>query len=109
MSCVCVGFFHPAVLYLLSELNLLPSKVFWWQQCLRFWNKIVAAPLDSFHRTVLLDNLQDAVRFRIRNFSSSVAVALQSVGPVQAASCTGSAAHSVHNDLEHTLDHTCVQ
>ena len=65
---------------LLSELNLLPLKVFWWRQCLRFWNKLVAAPLDSFHRTVLLDNLQDAVRFRVRNFSSSVAVALQSVG-----------------------------
>ena len=56
---------------LLCELNLLPLKVFWWRQCLCFWDKLVAVPLDSFHRTVLLDNLQDAVRFRVRNFSSS--------------------------------------
>ena len=65
---------------LLSELNLLPLKVFWWRQCLQLGTEIVAAPLDSFHRTVLLDNLQDAVRFRVCTFSSSVAVALLSVG-----------------------------
>ena len=48
---------------LLSELDLLPLRVFWWRQCLWSWNKIVATLLDSCHETVLLDNLPDAVRF----------------------------------------------
>ena len=61
---------------LLSELDLLPLRVSWWR-CLRFWNKMVAVPLNSFQCTVLVDNSQC---FRVRNFPSSVAIALQSVG-----------------------------
>ena len=45
---------------------------YWWRQSLRFWNKLARAPHGSFHtKTVLLDNLQDSVRFRVRNFSRS--------------------------------------
>ena len=63
-----------------SELNVLRLKVFLVAAVSTLWNNVVAAPLDSFHRTVLLDNVQDAVRFRAHNFSGSVAIALQSVG-----------------------------
>ena len=55
-------------------------KVCWWRQSLRFWNELARAPHGSFHKTVLLDNLQDSVRFRVRNFSRSVSICLGSVG-----------------------------
>ena len=56
--------------FLFAELNVLHLKVCWWRQSLKFWNKL--ARLLMGHKTILLDNLQDSVRFRVRNFSRSV-------------------------------------
>ena len=61
---------------LLAELNLLPLKVDWWRQSPKFYNRLARAPHGSFHKTILLDNLQDSERFRVRNFSRSVSICL---------------------------------
>lgn len=67
---------------LLEELALSPLQVFWWQQTLEFWNTIAASPVSSLFHTILLDNLNDAfhVGRGAKNFASSVATCLQSVG-----------------------------
>ena len=67
---------------LLEELALSPLQVFWWQQTLEFWNTIAASPVGSLFHTILLDNMHDAfhVRRGAKNFSSSIATCLQSVG-----------------------------
>lgn len=59
-----------------------PLQVFWWQQTLEFWNTIAASPVGSLFHTILLDNIHDAfhVRRGAKNFSSSIATCLQSVG-----------------------------
>ena len=59
-----------------------PLQVFWWQQTLEFWNTIAASPVGSLFHTILLDNIHDAfyVRHGAKNFSSSIATCLQSVG-----------------------------
>ena len=65
---------------LLTELGLLPLKVFWWRQTLRFWNDIAALPEGSLFHTVLLDSLYDTFHDGAFNFSSSVAACLHRVG-----------------------------
>ena len=67
---------------LLEELALSPLQVFWWRQTLEFWNTIAASPADSLFHTILLDNIHDAfhVGRGAKNFYSSVATCLQSVG-----------------------------
>ncbi len=67
---------------LLEELGLSPLQVFWWQQTMEFWNRIAASPAHSLFHVILLDSLHDAFRFTrgARNFSSSVASCLRSVG-----------------------------
>ena len=71
---------HAPSAVLLEELALLPLQVLWWQQTLEFWNTIAASPVGS--HTVLLDNIHDAfhVGRGAKNFSSSIATCLQSVG-----------------------------
>ena len=67
-------------LCLLYELGLQPLKVYWWRQTLQFWNKLALASHDTFYKTVLLDNLQDAMRFKVPNFSRSFTAALRHLG-----------------------------
>ena len=76
------GVKHTPSIVLLEELALLPLQVFWWQQTLEFWNTIAASPVGSLFHTILLDNIYDAfhVGRGAKNFSSSVATCLQSVG-----------------------------
>ena len=76
------GVKHAPSAVLLEELALSPLQVFWWQQTLEFWNTIAASPAGSLFHTNLLDNIHDAfhVGRGAKNFSSSVATCLQSVG-----------------------------
>ena len=78
---VC-GVRHMPSAVLLGELALSPLQVFWWQQTSEFWNMIAANPVGSLFHTILLGNIHDAfhVGRGAKNFSSSVATCLQSVG-----------------------------
>ena len=67
-------------LCLLCELGLQPLKVYWLRHTLRFWDKLALAPLGSFHKTMMLDNLQDAVRFKVPNFCRSLMATLKHLG-----------------------------
>lgn len=62
------------------ELGLQTLRVYWLRHTLRFWNKLALAPHGSFHQTMLLDNLQDAVRFKVPNFCRSLGAALRHLG-----------------------------
>ena len=76
------GVRHTPSTVLLEELALSPLQVFWWQQTLEFWNTIAVSLVGSLFHTILLDNIHDAfhVRRGAKNFSSSIATCLQSVG-----------------------------
>ena len=67
-------------LCLLCELDLKPLRVHWLRQTLHFWNKLARSPHGSFHNIVLLDNLQDAVCFKVPNFCRSLATVLRHLG-----------------------------
>lgn len=65
---------------LLTELGLSPLKVFWWQQTLHFYNKLVACPTGSLFHTILLDNQSDAFLRGVTTFSRSISQSLDSIG-----------------------------
>ena len=67
---------------LLEEVALSPLQVFWWQQTLEFWNTIAASPVGSLFHTTLLNNIHYDLHVGrgAKNFSSSIATCLQSVG-----------------------------
>ena len=44
---------------LLAELGHLSLQQRWLQTCIRFWNALVALPMDDLFRDVLYDSLQD--------------------------------------------------
>ena len=76
------GVKHAPSAVLLEELALSPLQVFWWQQTLEFWNTIAASPVGSIFHTIVIDNVHDAfhVGRGAKNFSSFIAICLQSVG-----------------------------
>ena len=65
---------------LLTELGLLPLRVFWWRQTLHFWNSLATLPVGSLYHTVCLDNLTDAFQGGACNMASSLATCLHTVG-----------------------------
>jgi hypothetical protein len=64
----------------LHELDVKPLEHRWWQQTLGFWARIQAAPHGNFYKQLLLDNLNDALVHKIRNFSWSVLRKLRELG-----------------------------
>lgn len=69
---------------LLAELGLLTLQVFWWRQTLKFFNKLVASPVDPLFHVVLLDNLHDAFACGAKNFCN---VIFQSLAPLLVITC----------------------
>ncbi len=67
------------VAILFAELGLKPLQFFWWEQSMKFWNKLAALPGDSLFHVVLQDNLADAFQHRAHNFASAVVGSLRIV------------------------------
>jgi len=51
-----------------AELGLKPLHFFWWEQSVKFWNKLAALPHDSLFHTVLQENMVDAFQHCARKF-----------------------------------------
>ncbi len=67
------------VVILFAELEAFASKN-WWEQFLKFWNKLAALPDDSPFHIVLKDHLVDAFQHHAHNIASAVADVLHTVG-----------------------------
>ncbi len=65
---------------LLWELGLLPLQALWWRLTVRFCNKIATLDALSFQRQVLLDNIRDAQKRGMRNYTTSLYKAMTELG-----------------------------
>ena len=77
---ICGVRFNTPAAMVLSELGLSCLQVFWWQQTLLFFNRLVANPSHSMFHEILLDNLHDAFQRGVNNFSKSISHGLTAVG-----------------------------
>ncbi len=94
---------------LLWELGLQPLKALWWRQTLRFWNSIAEGDPDSFHYHILLDNLRDAMRHKVHNFTWSLYRAIEAIGMVVPTACESIPVLDGDAIMETLLNHKCAQ